>query len=82
MVDRVLVLLLYTGILLRNLWEEKLLLQESGGPGETVMGGGAQGAFWAAGDILCLQLGAGYMGKCPLGRLTQLSTSELCPFLC
>lgn len=43
---------------------------------------GAQGAFWAARDILCLQLGAGCTGKCPLGRFTQLSTSELCPFLC
>ena len=39
-------------------------------------------AFWAAGDILCLHVGAGYTGMCPLGRFTQLSTSELCPFLC
>lgn len=48
---------LFTGILLRNLWKENLP-QESGGPGETVVGGGGPRAFWTAGDILCLQLGA------------------------
>ena len=42
---------------------------------------GAQGGFPAAGDVLCLGLGAGYTGMCPLGKFIQLSTSELCPFL-
>lgn len=34
------------------------------------------------GDVLFLDLGAGYTGMCPLRKPNQLSTYELCTFLC